>query len=258
MNFWTTPRRKALVIAHRGGALLAAEDSAAAFQAAAAIGADAVETDVRQTVDGHLVRFHDDTLERLCGDPRAVAEIDLATLRQRIPSILTLREALSASRPLGVLLDVKLLDGVALEAIQRWPMSAADCPWLAEPRPHSRRSAIGQDSLSDLSVDRELDDCAVFTRADSDFCSEKRRCPRTTAKGNSRRPPMSLARQGWRGTRIGISKPLTSQGSGETDATHQRGGRFDPDQDREAPEFLPFRRMHFVQLRPRWEPCQLK
>ena len=119
MSFWTSPRRKPLVIAHRGGALLAAENSAAAFQAAAAVGADAVETDVRQTADGHLVCFHDDTLERLCGDPRAVAEIELATLRQKIPSILTLREALSASRPLGVLLDVKLLDGVALEGILR-------------------------------------------------------------------------------------------------------------------------------------------
>lgn len=147
MSFWTSPRRKPLVIAHRGGALLAAENSAAAFQAAAAVGADAVETDVRQTTDGHLVCFHDDTLERLCGDPRAVAEIDLATLRQKIPSILTLREALSASRPLGVLLDVKLLDGVTLEAILR-DLAGADI----EPR-----IVLGLRSLDLIRVARRLD-----------------------------------------------------------------------------------------------------
>jgi len=147
MSFWTSPRRKPLVIAHRGGALLAAENSAAAFQAAAAVGADAVETDVRQTADGHLVCFHDDTLERLCGDPRAVAEIDLATLRQKIPSILTLREALSASRPLGVLLDVKLLDGVALEGILR-DLAGADI----EPR-----IVLGLRSLDLIRVARRLD-----------------------------------------------------------------------------------------------------
>lgn len=116
-DIWTNATRRPLVIAHRGGALLAAENSAAAFRAAEAAGADAVETDVRRTADGALVCFHDESLQRLCGDPRTVANIDLATLKRLLPSALTLGEALSASGSLGVLLDVKLMDDAPLGAI---------------------------------------------------------------------------------------------------------------------------------------------
>jgi len=97
-----------LVIAHRGGALLAAENSAEAFRLAAAARADAVETDVRMTADGALVCLHDADLQRLAGDPRAVADLDLAAIRELMPRVLTLPEAIAASAPLGLLLDVKL------------------------------------------------------------------------------------------------------------------------------------------------------
>jgi len=99
-----------LVIAHRGGALLATENSAAAFSAAAAVGADAVETDVRRTRDGALVCFHDDDLIRLAGDARKITDLDLATLRGLVPNVMTLAQAIEASAPLGLLLDVKLRD----------------------------------------------------------------------------------------------------------------------------------------------------
>ncbi|TCR91038.1 glycerophosphodiester phosphodiesterase family protein [Rhizobium sp. BK376] len=114
---WTDASHKPLVIAHRGGALLAAENSAEAFRAAEAAGADAVETDVRVTADGVHVCVHDADLQRLCGDPRTVAELDLATLRQLLPSVMTLPEAISASYPLGLLLDVKLMEETHLPAI---------------------------------------------------------------------------------------------------------------------------------------------
>jgi glycerophosphoryl diester phosphodiesterase len=108
---------KPLVIAHRGGALLAAENSAEAFRAAETAGADAVETDVRVTADGVHVCVHDADLQRLCGDPRTIAELDLATLRKLLPSIMTLPEAISASYPLGLLLDVKLMEVAHLPSI---------------------------------------------------------------------------------------------------------------------------------------------
>lgn len=105
------------VIAHRGGALLAAENSAAAFGAAAAAGADIVETDVRRTKDGVLVCFHDDSLLRLAGDARKVTDLDLASLRDLVPNVLTLPEAMAASAPLGLLLDVKLRDEAILATV---------------------------------------------------------------------------------------------------------------------------------------------
>ncbi|ACP25575.1 hypothetical protein, possibly linked to cobalamin synthesis [Sinorhizobium fredii NGR234] len=101
---------KPLIIAHRGGAALAAENTVEALQAAACCGADAIETDIRLTKDGTFVCMHDDDLRRLCGNARAVSDVDLATLRHLLPATMTLREALAASGSLGVLLDIKLAD----------------------------------------------------------------------------------------------------------------------------------------------------
>ncbi|MDP3254669.1 glycerophosphodiester phosphodiesterase family protein [Bosea sp. (in: a-proteobacteria)] len=106
----TGPPARPLAIAHRGGALLAAENTAAAFARSAALGADWVETDLRLSADGALVCLHDDDLLRLAGDPRRVAETDLATLKRLVPSLMTLAQAIAASAPLGLLLDVKLAD----------------------------------------------------------------------------------------------------------------------------------------------------
>ena len=108
---------KPLAIAHRGGALLAPENTAQAFRAAAAIGADIVETDLRLSADGALICLHDADLARLTGDPRRVAETDLATLRALLPAMMTLDEAIDSSAPLGLLLDVKLADPALLPRI---------------------------------------------------------------------------------------------------------------------------------------------
>lgn len=113
------PARRPLVIAHRGGAALAAENTAEAFAAALAAGADAVETDVRVSADGVLVCLHDADMLRIGGDPRAVADLDLETLRGLAPGLLTLAEAIAVSPPLGILLDVKLTDSAYLPAIVR-------------------------------------------------------------------------------------------------------------------------------------------
>jgi glycerophosphoryl diester phosphodiesterase len=106
-----------IAIAHRGGALLAPENTAEAFRAAAAAGAEMVETDLRLTADGQLVCLHDADLVRLAGDRRRVADTDLATLLAMLPGLLTLDEAIGASSPLGLLLDVKLSDAAILPPI---------------------------------------------------------------------------------------------------------------------------------------------
>lgn len=109
-----TSGRRPRAIAHRGGAALAAENTPAAFAAAIAAGADAVETDVRRSADGALVCLHDADLQRLCGDPRAVGDLDLATLRRLVAGLMTVAEAIEASAPIGILLDMKLIDPTAL------------------------------------------------------------------------------------------------------------------------------------------------
>lgn len=106
-----------LAIAHRGGALLASENTAEAFEQARAVGAEMVETDVRLSADGTFVCLHDADLQRIAGDPRPVTEIGLAELRAILPGLLTLDEAIAASAPLGLLLDVKLTNPAALPRI---------------------------------------------------------------------------------------------------------------------------------------------
>jgi glycerophosphoryl diester phosphodiesterase len=60
------------LVAHRGGSLLAPENTLAAFDRAAALGADAIETDVHLTGDGVVVVFHDDETARLTGAPGTI------------------------------------------------------------------------------------------------------------------------------------------------------------------------------------------
>jgi glycerophosphoryl diester phosphodiesterase len=57
-------RDRPLVFAHRGGAGLAPENTMAAFDAAAALGVDGFELDVRLSRDGIVIVHHDATLER--------------------------------------------------------------------------------------------------------------------------------------------------------------------------------------------------
>jgi len=107
------------VLAHRG---LVGEDSsvfdnsALALAAADAAGAQYVETDCRATADGDAVLFHDESLQRLLGDPRPVAEVgtrELAALFAAHGGLLTLGEALEAFPSLRFNVDVKDLAAAA-------------------------------------------------------------------------------------------------------------------------------------------------
>jgi glycerophosphoryl diester phosphodiesterase len=62
-----------IAFAHRGGTSAAPENSLRAFADAVALGFRYLETDVHATSDGVLVAFHDNDLERTCGEKRAIA-----------------------------------------------------------------------------------------------------------------------------------------------------------------------------------------
>lgn len=130
-----------LLIAHRGGAGLAPENTIVAFrQAVDDWGADMIELDVHATADGECVVIHDPTVDRTTDGSGWVAEKTLAELRQldagyrftpdggrtypfrgqgvRIPTIGEVLEALPDTR-----LTVELKTGAAqrplFEAIRR-------------------------------------------------------------------------------------------------------------------------------------------
>ena len=73
--------RRTLVIGHRGASALAPENTLAAFRAAAALPTDGVEFDVQRTADGHLIVFHDDTIERTTNGTGVTGQYTLAELQ---------------------------------------------------------------------------------------------------------------------------------------------------------------------------------
>lgn len=69
------------LIAHRGGSRERPENTLPAFEHAAALGADVIETDVRLSKDGVVMVFHDADTQRITGAPgtiedRTAAEIE--------------------------------------------------------------------------------------------------------------------------------------------------------------------------------------
>jgi glycerophosphoryl diester phosphodiesterase len=73
--------RRPWLVAHRGGARLAPENTLPAFDLADSLGADAFELDVHLTADGEVVVFHDDETTRLTGHPGTVEARTLAEVR---------------------------------------------------------------------------------------------------------------------------------------------------------------------------------
>src|SRR5262245_43768530 len=70
------------LIAHRGASHDAPENTLAAVRLGWAQGADAVEIDVRQCRDGHIVVIHDAHTRRTAGVPRRVNSHTLDELRE--------------------------------------------------------------------------------------------------------------------------------------------------------------------------------
>ena len=76
------PGTPALVVAHRGYAAEADENTITAFQNAIALGVDYVELDVQQTADGVVIVAHDSTFRRVFGDARRVWETNYDEVRE--------------------------------------------------------------------------------------------------------------------------------------------------------------------------------
>lgn len=109
MNEWLdgpTPR----VLAHRGLARDAIENTLPAFHAAVAAGAGYLESDIHATSDSIAVLFHDDTLERDFGVAARIEELTAAELRRLTDArahIPTLEEAITSLPGVRWNLDVK-------------------------------------------------------------------------------------------------------------------------------------------------------
>lgn len=81
MNYWTQSYENIFVAAHRGWSEKYPENTMTAFRAAAELGVDQIETDIRLTADGELVIIHDATVDRTTNGSGKVCEMTLAELR---------------------------------------------------------------------------------------------------------------------------------------------------------------------------------
>jgi glycerophosphoryl diester phosphodiesterase len=124
-----------LAMAHRGGAIEHLENTLPAFEACVAMGYRYLETDVRATVDGVLVVFHDPALERVTDSTGRIdqlpwAEVSRARIGGREP-ILRLEDLLGTWSDVRFNLDIKAAGVVAplVRTIRR--MKVADRLCLA-------------------------------------------------------------------------------------------------------------------------------
>lgn len=65
-----------IAFAHRGASSSRPENTMAAFEAAASLGYQYIETDVHLTKDGKLIAFHDDRLDRVTDKTGKIADMD--------------------------------------------------------------------------------------------------------------------------------------------------------------------------------------
>jgi glycerophosphoryl diester phosphodiesterase len=101
------------IVAHRGGAEGAPENTLAAFRQSVANGVAIIELDLRLTRDGHLVVLHDGSLDRTTNCTGQVTAMELARVRacdagkgERVPTFAEVL-ALVRGKPVRVLADVK-------------------------------------------------------------------------------------------------------------------------------------------------------
>jgi len=110
------------VVAHRGAKNIAPENTIAAFEAAAKLGANYVELDVRTSKDGELILMHDATVNRTTNGKGTVRDLTFAGIRtldagngEKVP---TFREALLWGKKRKVRIDIDHKDG-SVEDIAR-------------------------------------------------------------------------------------------------------------------------------------------
>ncbi|MDQ8707065.1 glycerophosphodiester phosphodiesterase [Streptomyces sp. LHD-70] len=113
------------VVAHRGDPYRARENTLPSLRCAFAAGADAVEIDVRLTRDDVPVLLHDETLSRLWGHDRPLAQLSAAELRGLTGGgVPTLAEALAATPDGRLMLD---LPGASPKAVRTVVGTVHDC-----------------------------------------------------------------------------------------------------------------------------------
>jgi glycerophosphoryl diester phosphodiesterase len=191
-----------LTIAHRGASALYPENTLCAFLAAADLGADMCEFDVRMTRDGEVVVIHDATVNRTTDGRGRVAEMNAAAIKrldagvrfggefrgERIPTLAEVAAALGGRCSMDVELKAVGLEhrvcGILREsgAIESAIVSSFDWDQLkivAAQEPELRVALLGEKAPASLleaaSAMRAYAIAPRFDIASAELCAEAHR-----------------------------------------------------------------------------------
>jgi glycerophosphoryl diester phosphodiesterase len=143
-TYFDRPRPR--VLAHRGLAMEAPENTLLAFAKATAIGASYIETDVHVSNDGIAVVSHDPSLARVAGRDVDVAKLTMAELRRvdlgHGQGFASLEEALDAFPELRFNIDVKV-EGAAAPTVAAVARTRAASRVLLTSFSDARRRRLG-------------------------------------------------------------------------------------------------------------------
>src|SRR5213593_3048107 len=115
-----------VLTAHRGSPNKAPENTLPAVAAAIADGADQLELDLQVSADGHLVVFHDQTVDRITDGTGPLADFSLAEVR-------TLSVSGETIATFDEVLDT--VDGFPLQVELKAPRAAGKLAELMRARP---------------------------------------------------------------------------------------------------------------------------
>lgn len=175
-----TSRSAVQVIAHRGASSTHPEHTRRAYQHALDIGADGIEIDVHRTADGHVVCFHDQTVDRTTDGTGPVAAHTLAQLREMnlrdgdgwvsaSDQIVTLPELLdmmcTTGRPLTLAIELKHPNAAGTGLDRAVLQVLADVGW------NPADSALGNVSISLMSFNPESYFLAKEVGATAGYCA---------------------------------------------------------------------------------------
>lgn len=136
------------MLAHRGLAVEAPENTLLAFAAAIGIGVTHVETDVHASSDGIAVISHDPELDRVAGVPGRIDALSMARLRTtdlgQGQTFCSLAEALDAFPETRFNIDLKSADAVAPTVAAILDAKAVDRVLVTSFSEKRRRAAVRQ------------------------------------------------------------------------------------------------------------------
>jgi len=136
------------VLAHRGLALDAPENTLLAFAAAVGIGITHIETDVHASRDGVAVISHDPQLDRVAGIAGRVDALSMSQLRRvdlgRAQGFVSLAEALDVFPETRFNIDIKSADAVAGTVAAVRAAKAVDRVLVTSFSEARRRAAVRQ------------------------------------------------------------------------------------------------------------------